>query len=535
MDFDLLITNGRILDGTGLPEQWGAVGVREETIDYLGPDRSGSARREIDAGGMVVCPGFFDMHAHSDLMLLAEPRASAKLMQGCTTELIGQDGLSYAPLTDQTLAFFRSGLKALNGDPEGLDWTWRSVAEFLDRFDRRTAVNVAMLAPHGNVRAAVMGLENRPASPTELDQMKRLVQQALSEGAFGLSTGLTYPPCSYADTRELTELCRVVARHGGFLAPHLRNYGGQMPEALEEVIGVCRASGCALHLTHFQASFPPNQDKAEYYLERIREARRAGLDLTLDAYPYPEASTFLAGLLPGWTHEGGPERLLQRLRDPQTRQRIRSEMEIAGSDGLHKLPIQWETIVLADLGDAGKDRDLIGLDFAEVSRRRGRTPMDCCAELLVEHNLEVSCIVRCGYEENIQKLMRDPEHMASSDGLLVGARPHPRAWGTFARLLSRYVRQLRVLSLPECVRRMTGLAAQRLGLEDRGLLAVGKKADLVVFDPDTVRETATPENPRSHPEGIPYVIVNGVVVKDAGIQTDALPGRALRSRRTGGR
>ncbi len=528
MDFDLAIMNARILDGTGKPAWWGQVGIRGETIGHVGPAGPLAARRTIDADGLVVCPGFFDMHTHSDLMLLAEPRASAKLMQGCTTELIGQDGLSYAPLTDESLPFFRNGLKALNGDPEGLEWDWRTVGEFLDRFDRRTAVNVAMLAPHGNLRAAVVGLQNRPATAAELEEMKRLLDNAFREGAFGLSTGLTYPPCSFADTRELTELCRVVARYGGFLAPHLRNYGGKMEAAVEEVVEACSAAGCGLHLTHFQASFPPNKGKAEFYLDRIARARHTGLDVTLDAYPYPAASTFLAGLLPGWAHEGGPERLIERLRNPDTREKLRHEMEVSGSDGLHKLPVQWETIVIGDVGGGEKDAELIGRDFVEIARLRGRPPFDCCADLLVEHRLEVSCVVHCGYEENVQRIMKDPGQMASSDGLLVGARPHPRAWGTFARFLSRYVRELGLLTLQECVRKMTSLPARRLGLADRGALAVGKMADLVIFDPDTVRDTATFESPRSHPEGIPYVIVNGVVVKDDGVQTDALPGRALR-------
>ena len=496
---------------------------------HVGPPEGRPAQRVIDAQGMVVSPGFFDMHAHSDLMLLAEPRATAKVMQGCTTELIGQDGLSYAPLTDESLPTFREGLKALNGDPPGLDWTWRTVAEFLDRFDRRTSVNVAMLAPHGNLRAAVMGMEKRPATASELAEMKRLLDQALCEGAFGLSTGLTYPPCSFADTRELRELCSVVARRRGFLAPHLRNYGGAMPAAVDEVIDACSAAGCSLHLTHFQASFPPNEDRVDYYLDRIAQARRDGLDVTLDAYPYPDASTFLAGLLPGWAHEGGPTQLLRRLQEPETRQRLRHEMEVTGSDGLHGLPIPWETIVVSDVGGDEEDSDLLGLDLVEVSRLRGRPAFDCFADLLADHRLEVSCIVRCGYEKNIRRLMQDPGHMASSDGLLVGAKPHPRAWGTFARLLGHYVRELGVLTLPECVRRMTSLPARRLGLRDRGILAAGKKADLVVFDPETVRETATFETPRSHPEGIPHVVVNGVVVKDNGVHIGSLPGRALRS------
>jgi len=530
MDLDLLITGAQIVDGTGSPAAPGCLGIRDGRIVTLAADRSAAARRKIDAGGLVAAPGFIDVHTHSDLMLLAEPNAPAKIMQGVTTEVIGQDGLSYAPATETTLAHFREALKALNGDPDGLAWDWRGLGEFLDRFDRRTAVNVAMLAPHGNLRAMVLGMENRPATGAELAEMQRLLDQAMQEGALGLSTGLTYAPCSFADTRELVGLCRVVARHGGYFAPHLRNYGPEMEAAVDEVLQVAAASGAPLHLTHFQASFPSGVGKAGLYLERIARARLQGLEITLDAYPYLAGSTFLAGLLPTWTHEGGPEKLLARLADPGTRETIRREMEVTGSDGFQKVPAQWDIVVISDV--AGRQNAaLVGKTLDQIARLRGRPPFECFADLLVEEKLGVSCITFIGHEENLQQFMQDPKFMAGSDGLLIGARPHPRAWGTFARYLGRYVRQLGVLSLEECVRKMTSLPAWRLGLTDRGTLAPGQAADVVLFDPRAVRDTATYEHPRSHPEGIPYVLVNGTVVKDDGHPTGALCGLALRHRR----
>lgn len=528
MNVDLVITGARVLDGTGSPAKWGSVAIEGDRIVAVGPEADRKARRTIDAEGMVVSPGFIDVHTHSDLVPLADPRCSAKVMQGVTTEVIGQDGLSYAPLTDETLPYFRTTLRALNGDPPGIAWDWRSVAEYLDRFDRRVAVNVAFLAPHGNLRAAVLGLEDRAPSPRELDEMKRLLDRAMREGAFGLSTGLTYAPCSFGDADELTGLCEVVARHGGYFAPHMRNYGAEMETAVEEVIEIAARAGVPLHLTHFHASFSTGKGKADYYLERIGAARRTGLDVTLDAYPYLAASTFLAGLLPSWAHEGGPDRLLQRLTEPEARGRIRREMEVTGSDGLQKVPAPWDTIVVTD-AQSERGGGLVGLSFAEIAERLGKSPFDGFADLLVEAKLGVSCLLFIGHEENLQKLMRDPELMPGSDGLLVGRRPHPRAWGTFARYLARYARELGVLSLPECVRKMTSLPARRLGLRDRGIVRPGMVADLVVFDPDRVQDTATYENPKSHPEGIPYVIVAGQVVKDNGHPTDALPGRALRN------
>ena len=272
---------------------------------------------------------------------------------------------------------------------------------------------------------------------------------------------------------------------------------------------------------------PTGEGKADYYLARIRKARREGLEITLDAYPYLAGSTFLAGLLPGWAHAGGTEALVGRLRDPATRARIRHEMEVVGSDGFQKIPARWDIVVISDVAGR-RNSGLVGKSLDQIAREQGREAFDCLADLLLEENLAVSCIIFIGHEENLQKFIQDPEFMAGSDGLLIGARPHPRAWGTFARYLGRYVRELGVLSLEECIRKMTSAPARRLGLPNRGTLEVGKMADLVIFDPATVRDTATYENPRCYPEGIPYVMVNGVLVKDEGRATGALPGRALR-------
>jgi len=528
MDAELLIANGRVVDGTGSGAFRADVAVCADRIALVGPSSGVAPRRVIDARGRVVCPGFIDVHGHSDLVLLAEPHHAPKVMQGVTTEVIGQDGLSYAPLTDRTMPPLRQALKGLGGDPPRLVWDWRTVGEYLDRFDRHAAVNVAFLAPHGTIRAAVMGLDHRLPEPPELAEMKRLADRAMREGAVGLSTGLTYAPCSYADRRELVELCRAVGRRGGYFAPHMRCYGARMEQALEEVVDVAARADVPLHLTHFHVSFPTGRGKADHYLARIDRARREGIDVTLDAYPYLAGSTFLAGLLPGWAHQGGPAELVRRLSDRPTRERLRHEMEVTGSDGLSGVPVDWETIVLTGL-PSRSNRGLIGLSLRQVSERLGKPPLDCLADLLVEENLAVTCLIFCGHEENVRRIMQDPDLMFATDGLLVGDRPHPRAWGTYPRILAVYVRQLGILTLEEAVRKMTSLPARRLGLRDRGVLRPGMAADLVVFDPDTVRDTATYEQPRRHPEGIPWVIVNGQIVKDDGEPTGALPGRALRS------
>jgi len=530
MDVDLSIINGRVADGTGNPWYWGELGIRSDRICWVGRGRSLKARRTIDARGMIVCPGFIDVHTHSDIMPLVDPRHSAKVMQGVTTDVIGQDGLSYAPLTDQTLEYFRTTLKAANGAPQGLAWDWRSVSEYLERFDGHTAINFAMLAPHGNIRAAVLGLESRAPKAEELAEMCSLLDRAMRQGTFGLSTGLTYAPCSYASTHELVELCRVAGRYGGYFAPHLRSYGAEMEAAVREAIEVCTEAGLPLHLTHFRAPLYSEAGQGDTYLEWVDRARSEGLEVTMDMYPYLAGATFLAGLLPGWSHEGGNDNVIRRLTDPQTRNKIRHELEVTGSDGMHNLPARWDSIVLTDV-ESRKNAEFIGLNLQEISQRLGKTPFDCFADLLIEERFAASCVVFAGNEENLQRFMRHPTLMAGSDGLLIGRRPHPRAWGTFARYLSTYVRELGILSLADCIRKMTSLPAQRLGLQDRGIIRTGMLADLVVFDPDTVRDTATYEEPRSHPLGIPFVIVNGQLVKDDGQQSDALPGRALKNPR----
>ena len=525
--FDVVITHGRVLDGTGSPWFHADLGIVGDRIGYVGRGRELHGRRVIDAAGQIVCPGFIDLHTHSDLMALADPLHLPKVMQGVTTDVIGQDGLSYAPLTQQTACHFRQSLASLNGDPEGLDWQWRSVAEFLGRFDGAVATNIAMLAPHGNIRAAIIGLDNRKPAAAELEAMCELLGQCLEDGAVGLSTALTYAPCSYADAAELIALCQVVGQYGGYFAPHMRGYGPEMEQSVEEVIEVCAAAGIPLHLTHFHASFSSGLGKADLYIDRIDAARREGLEVTLDMYPYLAGSTFLAGLLPGWVHDRGSEGVIQRLSNPASRQRIRHEMEVVGSDGMHKLPVDWDIIVLAGVSSPG-NRPLVGLSIAQAAAGLAKEPFDFFADLLVSERLAVSCLLFFGHEENLRKIMRHPAFMIGSDGILVGTRPHPRAWGTFPRYLAQYVRELGVLSLEECVMKMTSAPARRLGLHDRGLIRCGMKADLVVFDPQTIEDTATYEQPRSYPRGIPYVMVNGQLVKDEDQPTGATPGRALR-------
>ncbi|GAB3903253.1 D-aminoacylase [Kibdelosporangium lantanae] len=482
----------------------------------------------IDAHGLVLAPGFIDMHAHSDIQILAEPDHTAKVSQGVTCEVLGQDGLSYAPVDDQTLAGLRGQLAGWNDDPAGFDWNWRSVREYLDRLDEGIAVNAAYLLPQGTIRMLVVGWEARAATADELDRMREVILQGLREGAMGLSSGLTYTPGMYADTAELVALCEVVGRNGGYYSPHHRSYGAGALEAYAEMVDVSRRSGCPLHLAHATMNFPVNEGRADELLGLLDDAIADGCDITLDTYPYLPGATYLSALLPSWSTEGGPDETLKRLMNPETRERIRLDIEVNGSDGCHGVPVDWDSIEINGVRRA-ENTHLVGRSVAENARTAGRRASDLYFDVLVAERMGTSCLMHVGHEDNVQAIMRHPAHTGGSDGLLVGERPHPRAWGTFPRYLARYVRELGVLGLEECVAHLTGRAANRLRLSDRGLVRAGYAADLVLFDPDTVADTATFDEPRQRATGIPYVLVNGVPVIDDGDHTGALPGHSIRN------
>ncbi|GAB3474972.1 N-acyl-D-amino-acid deacylase family protein [Amycolatopsis cihanbeyliensis] len=524
---DLVLRGARIADGSGAPLRPGDVGVEDGRIAALGRPGSVTGTRVIDATGLVLAPGFIDMHSHSDLQVLAQPDHLAKVSQGVTTEVLGQDGLSYAPVNDATLEVLRGQLAGWNDDPPGFEWNWRSVAEYLARLDRGIAVNAAYLVPQGAVRMLTVGWEDRRATTGELDTMRNLVAAGLAEGAFGMSSGLTYTPSMYADTEELVALCEVVGAAGGYHCPHHRSYGAGALEAFAEMVAVSRRAGCPLHLAHATMNFSVNKGRAPELLTLLDEAIEAGCDISLDTYPYLPGATYLSALLPSWASEGGPETTLARLSDTDTRERIRAEIEETGSDGAHGVPIDWTAIEINGVRRS-EHAHLVGRSVAESARVAGIAPAELYFDVLVAERLGTSCLMHVGHEENVRTIMRHPTHTGGSDGLLVGDRPHPRAWGTFPRYLARYVRELGVLELADCVAHLTGRAATRLRLPDRGFVREGYAADLVLFDPDAVADTATFEQPRQPADGIPYVFVNGVAAIDGGRPTGALAGHALR-------
>jgi N-acyl-D-amino-acid deacylase len=521
----LVFRGATVVDGTGTPGFRADVTVQNGQISAIG---NAGAGRMIDADGLVLAPGFIDMHSHSDVQVLAHPDHLAKVSQGVTLEVLGQDGLSYAPVDDDTLAGLRTQLAGWNDDPPGFDWNWRTVGEYLDRLDRGIAVNAAYLIPQGTVRMLAVGWEARPATESEMDRMRALVATGLADGAMGLSSGLTYTPGMYADTDELVALCAVVGRGGGYYSPHHRSYGAGALEAYAEMVDVSRRSGCPLHLAHATMNFPVNEGRAGDLLSLLDNAIADGCDISLDTYPYLPGATYLSALLPSWSTEGGLDATLARLSDVDTRERIRVDIEEHGSDGCHGVPVDWDSIEINGVRREDNAR-LVGHSVAASATNAGMAPAELYFDVLVTEKLGTSCLMHVGHEDNVRAIMRHPTHTGGSDGLLVGERPHPRAWGTFPRYLAHYVRELGVLGLEECVAHLTGRAARRLRLTDRGLVREGYAADLVLFDPDTVADTATFDEPRQAAAGIPYVLVNGVPVIEDGRHTGALAGHSIRN------
>ncbi|MFE5486841.1 amidohydrolase family protein [Streptomyces sp. NPDC056527] len=530
---DLVIRDVDVIDGSGGDSYRADVAVAGGRIAAIVKEAAAAgcqrptARRVLDAEGLALSPGFIDMHAHSDLALLRDPEHTAKAAQGVTLEVLGQDGLSYAPADDRTLAEVRRAITGWNGDGSDIDFDWRTVGGYLDRLDRGIAVNAAYLIPQGTVRMYAVGWDDRPATEAELNRMRQLVAEGMEQGAVGMSSGLTYTPGMYAPDSELTELCKVVAGYGGYYCPHHRSYGAGALQAYEEMVALTRDAGCALHLAHATMNFGVNKGKAPDLLSLLDEALAAGSDITLDTYPYTPGCTTLVAMLPSWASEGGPEAILARLRDPETSERIRHHLEEIGSDGCHGVPIEWDTIEISGVSDPGL-LSCVGRTIARSAEIRGEAPWVTARRLLIDDRLGSTILQHVGHEENVRAIMRHRVHTGGSDGILQGLKPHPRAYGTFPEYLGKYVREEGVLSLEQCVAHLTSRPAARLRLPDRGLIREGYVADMVLFDPRTVAAGSTYAAPRAYPVGIPHVLIDGRFVIEDGKRTDVLAGRAIR-------
>ena len=517
---DLLIQNGMIIDGTGNPGYYGSIGVEDGKVRvFRGTVRDTEATRTIDATGMVVCPGFIDMHAHSGLVLLSEPEHEPKVRQGVTTELIGVDGNSYAPFRSQE--DFRKFVEinsGLDGDPP-LPGSWSTVEQYLNMFDRKSAVNIAYILGNSPVRIDAIGWESTPATERDIENMKAMIREAMQEGALGLSTGLDYPPGGYASTDELVALSEQVAELGGIYHTHVRYKSGDMfMDPFREAIEIGARSGIPVHITHFYQKAPA-PGGAPRLLGLVEDAAEAGQDVTFDSYPYSLGSTRILIVFPDWVHEGGPTKLKEALADEDARARLRDEV-VPRAPTWHDM---WLTYFKQPENHAYEGRSI-----AEIAEMRKQNPVDALCDLLIEEDLQ-TCYVAEGLNlKTLPAFVTHPLSMVGSDAVLLGDFPSPRTYGCFPIILAEYVREERQMSLPNAIRKMTSFPAQRLGLLDRGVLRDGMNADITVFDPNSVRAPATRTNPKQFPIGIDYVIVNGVPVIDGGKHTGALPGRAVR-------
>lgn len=515
---DLIIRNGTVVDGTGAPGVRADVGVRAGRIAEIGDLSQAQAGREIDAAGHVVCPGFIDIHTHADVALMARPTHEPKVMQGVTTEVFSNCGLGFAPVTDAGLAIQKEYLLGLFGSDVGVDWKWRTVREFLDHYRGHIATNAAYLIPHGSVRVSAMGMADRPATPDELRVMTDMVRQGMEEGAWGLSTGLWYSPMSYAAPEENHAVCRAVAEYGGFFAIHMREYGDRILDALDESYEMTRVSGAPLQVSHLQIGGARNWGRAGEVLTHIENARASGLDVTYDSYPYTAGSTLVQAMLPTWATAGGPAAILERLNTPEDRDRIVEAMNAADRD--------WTRHVLCGARSA-KWNPREGETFAQLAEAEGLSMGELICRILVDDELQACFIAHLGDETDLRQILKHPAQMLGSDGLHLPGKTHPRLFGAFPRLLARYVRDQGLLTVEEAVWKMTGFPAQRMGFKDRGTLKKGLAADITVFNPGTVRDVATFEDPCRYPEGIPYVLVNGQVVVNNGAHTGVLAGEVL--------
>jgi N-acyl-D-amino-acid deacylase len=524
---DLVIRGGGILDGSGTDAVQGDLAIRDGRIVALTPRYAGSARREIDARGSIVAPGFIDIKTHSDFTLPSTPRAESKILQGVTTEVIGHCGFSLAPVLPGRAPILK---EYLAGFAPWIETRETSFAAYMDEFPS-TAVNTIMQVGHNTLRLMTTGMEGRAPNDDEMAVMTGLLDEGLAAGALGLSSGLFTAPGSFARVDEIHALLRVVRRHGGMYATHLRSEAGEIFAAVDEAIDAAEVSGVHVHIAHLKLSGLENRQRARQILEKIEAAQQRGVGVDCDAYPYTCAANPLRNLLPLWVQEGGVQTMLGRLRDPAVRLRVGREIDERGLTNFGRIA-SWDVVSVSTSRTRSRDA---GRSIPELAREAGVSPIDCVCDLLTADD-GATFVVVCSIDEaDVQTLLRSPAVLVGSDGRAVApdsvagqGRPHPRFYGTFPRVLGHYARDLGLLSLPEAVRKMTGGPAEILRLVDRGLLREGHRADVTVFDPATILDRATYQDPHQYPSGISTVIVNGVVVVDAGRHTGALPGKVLR-------
>ncbi len=529
--FDVVIVNGHIIDGTGSPWYSGDVGIRNGKIAAIGNLSAATRSRTIDAHGMVVAPGFIDMLGQSELTILVDPRLPSKIYQGITTEITGEGG-SAAPLNDAIVAADRESYEHLQ-----IKADWRTLGEYFSRLEKqKIGINFASYVGATEVRRMVLGEDDKQPTPEQLEQMKELVRQAMRDGAVGVSTSLEYPPAPYARTEEIIALAGEASKFGGIYATHMRNESNAILPAIDEALRIGREGRIPVEIWHIKVAGKDNWGRMPDVVAKIDAARAEGMDVSADTYAYTAWFNGLSAFIPPWAHDGGTAKLIERLKDPATRARIRKDLETSSQTWDN----EWEEIkgpesVLIGVVQNPKLLPLQGKTLAEVAKMWNKDPMDALFDLLIEDNAYTGVAVFGMSEPDVVLALQQPwvsidndSSGASPEGILGQEHPHPRAYGTFPRILRKYVREEHKLSLPDAIRKMSALPAQRMRLIDRGVLKAGMWADVVVFDPANIRDLATFENPNQLSQGMEYVLVNGTAVIENGNMTGALPGKVLR-------
>jgi N-acyl-D-amino-acid deacylase len=537
LSYDLLIKNGRIVDGAGNPWYAGDVAVEGDRIAAIGKLGEAKAERVIDAKGLIVAPGFVDAHSHSDFNTLAYREMESTVMQGITTVMTGQCGSSVAPVNPALRPLWEKEVNSQLPQGVNLKVTWTTFDDYLKEEEKAgLGANAAHLVGHGAIRVAGMGADARAPTAKELRKMKELTAEAMKAGAYGISTGLIYPPGIFAKTKELIEVTKVAAEYGGVYATHIRGEGRALIKSVKEAITIGAKAGAPVHISHHKAANKAVWGKSRTTLKMIEKARVAGVDVTYDQYPYRAGATSLVTVLPPWTHDGGIEKLLARLADPKQREKMRADIK-NGIPGWENFAgeLGWENVMVSSIKGA-KNRKFEGKSMEAIAKEmKEKEVFDALWKLLLEEEGTCGMIIFSMDEADIRRIMTSPYHMVGTDASSVCAsgpwsqgKPHPRHYGTYPCILGRYVREEGVLRLEDAIRRMTSFPAQRYGILDRGILRPGMHADVTIFDPATVIDKATYENPHQYPAGIPYVVVNGRVAVDGGKYKKVMAGKTLR-------
>jgi len=529
--FDVLIRNGHLMDGTGSPWYSGDIGIRDGKIAALGRLHDATGRTVIDAKNLLVTPGFIDLLGQSEMTILVEPHLPSKIFQGITTEITGE-GNSAAPLNERMIESDRPGLEHLKINPD-----WRTLAQYFARLERQgMGINLATYVGATSVRRFVIGDDNRAPSPQELAQMKQLVAQGMRDGAFGLSTSLQYAPAPYASTEELIALASEAGRYGGIYSTHMRSEQNAIMDALDETIRIGREAHVPVEIWHLKTAGKTNWGRMKEVVAKIENARASGVDVTADTYAYTAWFNSFSAFVPPWAHDGGDTKLVERMKDPATRARIRKDMTTASTEWDNEwLAIPGPESILICVVQNPALRPLQGKTLAQAAAARHQDPIDALLDILIEDKAYTSVAVFGMEESDVALALAQPWVAIDNDsqgtaptGILGQEHPHPRAYGTFPRILRKYVREEHRLTLQDAIRKFTSLPAQRLGLTDRGVLKQGLWADIAIFDPEQIRDVATFENPNQLSVGIQYLLVNGVPVIAGGKATNALPGKVLR-------